>query len=200
MTRRKEITSKLPWAAAATIIVVAAVGAWALLGQAPAGPASITGIVGAGTVFAGDIPAGNASGIENIYIIATGAYVDTENISGDANILGVITVGGGFVDIDYGIAFDIIVAVKVGTENMASVVVENMNVGLGAYGSFTITDENIGVHANAHMASAPHENSGYGTSTGWLRINAIWDNNGTGYTLSADGTLNLENIMLWGWK
>lgn len=196
------MTSKLPWATVAVIIVVAAIGAWALWPTAevpPAGTAAITGIAGVGTVFANGVPAGNASGVENVYIIATGAYVDTENISGDPDILGVITVSGGEVDIAYETAFDIIVAVKAGTENMAYVHIDNMNVGLSAYGSFTIADENVDTHAYAHMAAWSHENDGYDTGTGWLRINAIWDNDGTGYVLPAGGTLNLENIMLWGW-
>jgi len=198
---QKEMTSKLPWVAAATIIVVVVgLGAWALLGQAPVGTATITAVAGQGTVFAGPIPSGTASGIENVYIIANGTYADTDNLSGDSNILGVITIDGGSVDIDYETAFDIVVAVKVGTDNMAYVSIDNMNVGLGAYGSFTIADENVDAHANAHMAAWSHDNSNYGTTSGWLRINAVWNNGGTGYTLPANGSIDIENIMLWGWK
>jgi len=197
---RKEMISKLPWVAAATIIVVVVgLGAWALLGQAPAGTASISAVAGQGVVFADVIPAGNASGIENVYIITPG-YTETDNLSGHANIIGVIEADTGSVNIAYETTFHIVVAVKVGSDNMAYVRIDNMNVGLGAYGSFTIADENVDVSSEAHMAAWSHDNSGYDTTSGWLRINAVWDNDGTGYKLPANGTLNLENINLWGWK
>ena len=198
----KEMTSKLPWATAAVIIVVAAIGAWALWGQAPAAPpgtASITGIAGAGTVFAGDVPGGNASGIENVYIMEPG-YTETDNLSGDANVLGVITTGGGSVNIAYDTTFHIVVAVKAGSDNMAYVRIDNMNVGLAITGSFSVGDENAGDSTQSQMAAWSHDNSGYDTGSGWLRINAVWDNNGNGYTLPAGGSIDIENIRLWGWK
>jgi hypothetical protein len=193
---RKKMTGKLPWLAVA-IILVAAVGAWAVFGGAPAAPpagaATITAIAGQGTVFAAGIPAGTASGIENVYIIATGAYVDTENLSGDPDILGVITASGGSVNIPYETAFDIVVAVKAGTDNMAYAVLENMNVSIAVSGSFTITEENA---TNKSL----FENSGYGTTNGWIRVNAIWDNGNAGYTLPAGGSITINPIKLWGWK
>jgi len=198
---RKEMTSKLPWVAAATVIViVVGLGAWALLGQVPAGAASISAVAGQGVVFAGGIPAGTASGIENVYIIAHGTYTDTDNLSGDASILGVIEATTGSVNIAYETSFDIVVAVKVGTDNMAYVHVDNMNVSLAASGSFTITEENAGDSVNSHKATTPHENSGYGTTSGWLRINCVWDNNGSGYKLPANGSITIDPIKLLGWK
>ena len=188
----KRITSKLPWVAAASIIVIAAgLGAWALWGQAPAGVA-ITAVAGQGTVFAGGIPAGTASGIENVYIIAHGTYTKTENLSGNSNILGVIEANTGSVNIAYGTSFDIVVAVKVGTDNMAYVNVDSMNVSLAVSGSFSISEENT---ADKNL----FENSGYGTATGWVRVNAVWDNNGNGYTLLAGGSVTLDPIKLWAW-
>ncbi|MFQ6130367.1 MAG: hypothetical protein ACE5OT_06175 [Candidatus Hadarchaeaceae archaeon] len=193
----KEMTSKLPWATVAVIIIVAAIGAWAIFGGAPAAPpagtATITAIAGQGTVFAAGVPPGTASGIENVYIIATGAYVDTGNLSGDPDILGVITASGGSVNIPYETAFDIVVAVKAGTDNMAYAVLENMNVSIAVSGSFTITEENA---TNKSL----FENSGYGTTTGWIRVNAIWDNANAGYTLPAGGSITIGPIKLWGWK
>ncbi len=197
---RKEMTSKLPWVAAATIIViVVGLGAWTLLGQAPAGTATITGIAGTGTVFAASIPLDTASGIENVYIIQHGNYNENDNLCGNENILGVITATLGSVNIAYETSFDIVVAVKSGSDNMAYVTIDNMKVGLAITGSFTQTDENApGTYS--HMAPVPYENSNYGTTSGWLRINAVWDNNNNGYKLPANGTLTLENINLWGWK
>jgi len=198
---RKEMTSKLPWVAAAIIIVVVVgIGACTLLGQAPAETTTISAVAGQGVVFAGGIPAGNASGIENVYIIAHGTYTDTDNLSGNANILGVIEATTGSVNIAYETSFDIVVAVKVGTDNMAYVSVDNMNVSLAASGSFTITEENAGGSANSHKATTPYENSGYGTTSGWLRINCVWDNNGNGYKLPANGSITIDPIKLWGWK
>lgn len=197
------MSSKLPWATVAVIIVVAAIGAWALYGPAgevPVGHATITGIVGPGTVFADDVPAGTASGVENVYIVDNDHAAGYEdNFSGNENILDVIESDTDSVDIVYETRFQIVVAVKVGTDNMAYVRIDNMNIGLGAYGSFSITDENAGGSSASYMATWSHENSGSDTNDGWLRINAIWDNDGNGYVLPASGTLNLENINLWGW-
>lgn len=205
---RKAMASKLPWATATAFIIIAAIGTWAIFGGAPAAPpagfATITATAGQGTVFAAGIPSGTASGIENVYIVDNSHGMGyNENFSGNENILGVITASAGSVNIPYETRFQIVVAVKVGSDNMAYVTKENMNVGLAAYGSFTIADENAQApnkHANAQLASYSHDNSGYGTTSGWLRINAIWDNGGAGYVLPAGGTLNLENIRLWGWK
>ncbi|MBA7705220.1 hypothetical protein ES703_114044 [subsurface metagenome] len=58
---------------------------------------------------------------------------------------------------------------------------------------FSITEENT---TDKNL----FENSGYGTATGWVRVNAVWDNNGNGYTLSAGGSITLDPIKLWGWK
>lgn len=199
-------TSKLPWATAAVIVVVAAVAAWAIWGQAPAvpptGAATITAIVGPGTVFAKGVPAENASGIENVYIVKHSAAIDyaSTNLSSNANNLGVITDNAGTASIAYETAFDIVVAVKAGTDNMAYATKENMTVWLAASGSFTITGENAGGSSASHMAAYSWENSGYGTTTGHLQINAVWDNAGAGYKLSAGGTLNLTSISLSGWK
>lgn len=199
----KVMTSKLTWATAMIIIVaVAGVGAWAVLGTpgAPAGTATVEAIAGQGTVFAGGVPSGTTSGIENVYIITHGAVNENDNLSGSGSLLGTITTSGGSCTIAYETAFDIVVAVKVGTDNMAYVSIDNMNVGLQISGSFTLAEENAGGTTNSSMAVHSHENSGYGTTSGWLRINAVWDNNGVGYDLPAGGSITLSNIKLWGWK
>jgi post-segregation antitoxin (ccd killing protein) len=200
----KEMTSKLPWAAAVLIVAAVGLGAWAIWGGEPAvptpppGTASITGIAGPGTVFGAGIPASTASGIENVYIITPG-YTETDNLSGHANIIGVIEADTGTDNIAYDTTFHIVVAVKAGSDNMAYVTVDNMKVGLGITGSFSLTDENAGDTTASHMAGWSHDNNGYGTTSGWLRINAVWDNNGTGYQLPAGGSITLQIIMLWGW-
>ncbi len=197
-----KVTSKTPWfATAAAVIMAAAIGAWALWPTGtPVTPsyATVSAIAGPGTVFTGGVP--SASGIENVYIIATsGLDDDNENVSGDPDILGVIEADSGSTNIPYETAFTIVVAVKAHSDNLAYVVRENMKVELTGSGSFTISAENAGDSANSHLAAEPFDNSGYGTTSGWLRINAVWDNGGTGYRLPAGGTLSLDPIRLWGW-
>jgi len=200
----KVMTSKLTWATAMILIVaVAGVGAWAVLGTpgAPAGTATINAIVGQGTVFAAGHPAGNASGIENVYILQHGqGDNENDNLSGNAHLLGTITATTGSCSIAYETTFDIVVAVQAGTDNMAYVKIDNMKVGLQISGSFTLAEENAGGTTNSHMAQHSWDNSGYGTTSGYLRINAIWDNNGAGYKLLAGESISLTNIRLWGWK
>lgn len=181
------------WGAIASVIVlVAVIGAWALWPTAPTGTATVSAVAASGTVFAAGIPPGTASGIENVYIMKSGLYTKTENLSGHENILGVITASGGSVDIPYDTPFDIVIAVKAGTDNMAYAVLENMEVELTVDGSFSLGPENC---TDKNL----FENSGYGTSDGWIRVNAVWDNNGSGYTLPAGGSISLDPIKLWCW-
>lgn len=202
------MTSKLPWAAAVIIIVAAAgLGAWAIWGGAPtattpSGAATITAITGPGTVFG---YVGN-SYIENVYIIQHGVGVNENlNLHDNTYLLGTITANAGIASIPYENSFDIVVAVKVTSpDNMAYARIDNMNVGLAGSGTFTITEDNAQspghLGTQCHMAAYSFDNSNYGTTSGYLRINAIWDNNGQGYKLIANGTLDLTNIKLWGWK
>jgi len=179
----------------AVVGIVSIALAWSLQSSPPAGVPKVPTIsVGGSVVFAATTPAGNASGIENIYIMEHGNYAKDENLSGHENILGVITSSGGSVSIPYETLFDIVVAVKAGSDNMAYVVKENMKVELAASGSFTITQENS-ADANEYV----FENSGYGTTDGWLRANVVWDNAGNGYSLPADGSITLDPVNLWCW-
>ena len=134
-----KVTSKTPWiATAATVMIVAALGAWALWSPVPQ-YATITATLAPGTVWT--TPGTENSGIEAIYIIGT-TYNEWENLDGDGALLGTISYSGQSVDIPYETAFHIVVSVVVHSDNMAYVTVENMNVGLGVdSGSFTQTLE-----------------------------------------------------------
>lgn len=195
------MTSKLPWAAVA-IIVVAAVGAWALWGQAPAappspptpGPSTITGTLGPGTAF-GAYPDDN-SGIENIYIVATGQdYAeDFNDYVGLDNVLGTITASAASVDIAFDTQFAIVVAVTGHTDNMGALTAVFMTVALEAAADsadWTIpyenSDDNVNVSETIFM-TADGEN---------VRFNVVWENGGNYYTLAADDNLDITNVDLW---
>lgn len=187
------MTSKLPWAAAAVIIVVAAVAAWAIWGQAPAVPPTGAATVTVGSsnvVFTGDIP--TYSGIENIYIVKSGQdYSQNFSGLGTDNVLGTITATTGSVDIPYETDFAIVVAVKGATENMAYVVKENMYVYVDITGSFTASENTNTTGKRTVFLD--------GTPT-YIRVNHYCDNGGSYYKLPAAGTITLDPVSYYCYK
>lgn len=193
----KEMTSKLPWATVAVIIIVAAIGAWALYGT-PAGdvspivgqPATISVPTAGGIAFAGGIP--TDSGIENIYIMQHGLFENTDNLSLHENLQ---TYSGNTAVIeDTGLAaenvpyenlFDIVVAVKGHSDNMAYVNKENMYVRIVITNAFSDDQSTLD---NA-LRRYKFDNDA-GTST-WLRANHLFDNDGNGYKLGAGDNIAL---------
>lgn len=189
----KEMTSKLPWATVAVIIIVAAIGAWALYGT-PAGevpppgqPATISVPTAGGFGFAGPVP--TDSGIENIYIMQHGLFENTENLSGHENLQ---TYSGNTAVIeDTGLAaenvpyenyFDIVVAVKGHTDNMAYVNKENMYVRIVISNAFSDDENTLGSGNRYQFAIL--------TDT-WIRVNHLFDNDGNGYKLGAGDNIDL---------
>jgi len=190
---RKVIPSRLPWQPIAIIVLVAAVGAWAFWPSAttpvtPAGqPATISVPTVGGIAFAGGIP--TDTGIENIYIMQHGLFENTDNLSGhenlqvyDSNTAVIESSGGDPENVPYENYFDIVVAVKGHTDNMAYVVKENMYVRLVITGAFS-DDENT-------IATEDRYDFEDGTPD-YIRTNHLFDNGGTGYKLGAG-----ENISL----
>ena len=190
------MTSKLPWATVAVIIIVAAIGAWALYGT-PAGevspivgqPATISGSTAGGFAFAGGIP--TDSGIENIYIMQHGLFENTENLSGHDNLqtysgnTAVIEdTGLAAENVPYENSFDIVVAVKGHTDNMAYVNVDNMYVRIVISNAFS-DDENTLATGNVFK----FDNDATPT---WIRVNHLFDNGGNGYTLGAGDNISLS--------
>ena len=190
----KEMTSKLPWATVAVIIVVAAIGAWALYGG-PAGevtpgqPGTISVPTAPGIAFAGGIP--TDSGIENIYIMQhkTDSYENTADLSEHENLQ--IYQGNTAViedtelpaeNVPYENLFDIVVAVKGHTDNMAYVVKENMYVRLVISNAFSDDENTLATGARSLFAESA------GT---WIRVNHIFDNDGNGYKLRAGENIDL---------
>lgn len=191
----KEMTSKLPWATVAVIIVVAAIGVWALYGT-PAGevtppgqPATINVPTAPGIAFAKGIP--TYSGIENIYIMQhkTNSYSNTENLREHENLqvyqgnkAVIEDTGQPAENVPYENLFDIVVAVKGHTDNMAYVVKENMYVRVVITGAFS--DDVSSLTTGARYVFQD------GTPT-FIRVNHVFDNGGSGYKLKAG-----ENISL----
>ncbi|MFN4132752.1 MAG: hypothetical protein ACK4GQ_00040 [Candidatus Hadarchaeales archaeon] len=139
----------------------------------------------------------NPSGIENIYIMKHDSGYDKNSwlgqYVGDNNYcLDVITGSGQTADIPYETPFDLVPAVK-GDANDASLAYaskENVKVELEWTAGFSWHDN------STDMIEYVFENSGYGTTTGYVRINAVFDNNGTGWKLPA-GSYAGYTVRLW---
>ena len=191
---RKVTPSRPIWQPISIIVLVAVVGAWALWPSAstPATPAelppaTISVPTAMGIAFAGGIP--TDSGIENIYIMQHGLFDNTDNLSGHDNLQ---TYGGNTAVIEdtglaaenvpYENAFDIVVAVKGHTDNMAYVVKENMYVRIVISNAFS-DDENT-------LDTGKRYDFEDGTPT-YIRTNHIFDNDGNGYTLAAGENIDL---------
>jgi len=195
----EKMASKIPWVAAAIIIVVAAIGAWATLKGAPAAPptgyAAVTARAAPGKVFG--LPPGSNSGILYIHIMRNGGTWNmSENLStypvGPAQQrLGVISTSGGTANIPYGVAFDIVVDVVGHDDNMAYVQEENLQVWLAASGDITIT--------GAYSTNAEEDNYMPVPTSSRIYANvrkSTWQNK----TLLAGQSMSLDNVSLelWG--
>ena len=203
----KVMTSKLPLATAAVIIVVAAIGAWTIWGQAPAAPpsappgtpptrAAATISVGTNVAIAENLLTIETSGIENVYIIEHHNYENEIDLANHENMLiynsipAVITESGVTVNIPYDTLFDIVVAITVDTDNVANLQKENAVAELTVSGQFGFGPENT-QNDNEYRFFTDADN---------IRLNMIWDNDNEGYTLGPGGTISLDAIKLWLYK
>jgi hypothetical protein len=174
----------------AVVILAMLATAWLYWPTAPKSRAEAGTVLVPKSVVLGAAPTG--SGIENIYIVkathAAGWNIDFG--LGNENILGVITSSGGSANIPYETPFVIVVAVKGTKDNMAYLVKENLMVELAASGSFTIAQENSPDSREYVFAT---------DGSTYIRVNAIWDNAGSGYKLPAGGSVTLNPVRLWCW-
>jgi len=189
------MTSKLPWATVAIIIVVAAIGVWALYGT-PAGevpppgqPATISVPTAPGIAFAGGIP--TDSGIENVYIMQHGLFENNVDLSGHENLqvysgnTAVIEQSGADPEnVPYENYFDIVVAVKGHSDNMAYVVKENMYVRLVVSNAFSDDESTLTTGKRTVFDNDVGP-------TDWIRVNHLFDNDGNGYKLGAGENIDL---------
>jgi len=145
-------------------------------------------------VFGYSIP--TYSGIENIYIMDTGTYTKSNDLGTiTTGRMGVIESSSGSANVPYENTFDIVVAFRVkAPENAAYASKENAQIELTTSNGFIVGPEN-GANGNEYTFASSGEN----TASGWIRVNAVWDNNGNGYTLHAGGTLSLDSVKLWCW-
>ena len=189
----KEMTSKLPWATVAVIIIVAAIGAWALYGTpastpSAGAPATISVPIATGIAFAGGIP--TDSGIENIYIMQHGLFENTDNLTMhenlqiyDSNTAVIEDDGQPAENVPYENYFDIVVAVKGHTDNMAYVNKENMYVQIVISNAFDADESSLDNDDRRHQ---------FGIEAGvWVRVNHLFDNDGNGYKLGAGENIDI---------
>lgn len=215
---RKEMTSKLPWATAATIIVVAAVGAslWLLPAAEEGVTPTPTPAPGAWTQFVLAWPTDN-SGLENVYFMNGDNFGDDnedniedthENIIiGKGGSVGVImrnpaAYGGAdnaFTDnLNYNDNFYFIVRALVHQDNVANTQCENIKIRLTTAGAWSIAeaDENRTGDTGADNLWIVTGSSEGSTD---IQVNGIWDNDGNGYQLLAGDNITVT-VRLYLWK
>jgi hypothetical protein len=149
----------------------------------------------------------HTSFIENIYAMRhdsgydknswLGQYVGNPNIVFDTASESAPT-----VTVPYEIPFDFVVAVRADAENdnnkfgnpapLAYATKENMKVEFSMTGFFEYLEN------TTDLMEFIFENQNYGQTTGYLRVNCIFDNNGNGWTVPAGSSLNY-NLKYWLW-
>ncbi|MEM2878718.1 MAG: hypothetical protein QXG10_04155 [Candidatus Hadarchaeales archaeon] len=144
---------------------------------------------------------GENTGIENIYLAAWGkygpAYNPREDLAAQAGAVdGVISSSGQCVQIWANRRFDIVIAVRAKTPEIAYVARENMWVTLAA----TVNGFTIGPENSTDRKEYVFEQSGYGTTEGYMRVNVVWDNDGNGYELMPQDNLKIMLLGFYTWR
>ena len=188
----KVMASKLIWATAMILIVaVVGVGAWVILGGAPAS-GTITVTVAPGTVF-GAAP--EKSGIENIYIVTTGTAIN-QNLSGNANVIDVIESTAGTATVPAGTAFDIVIAFKAHGDNLGYISKDNVRIEWQVSGAHTVALENISTDNMAIFENSKPVGTAVKNTSDYMRVNARGVSN---WTLTAGQSISLDAVKLWIW-
>lgn len=182
----KMMTRRLPLVAAA-IIIVAAVGAWAILGGTPVTPSAggwtSTSVLG----FTG----GQKSGIAAVYIAKPGQDFDENWIAVATypeNYYLVHTDTGGTGDIPYDTDFVILVEVVGHDDNMVAINLDNIKVELSLTGTLVKSAENTN--------GGDGQEFQFAISGSEIGVNAVWDNDGNYFRLPADTSFNYT-VKLW---
>jgi|GEM_PF-832063 len=223
MAQWKQVT------AAVVILIVAGLAGWALsLQPAITGPGMVSLISGTlvssdGTVllgFTGDVP--ENSGIENVLICDNLAPTEANfgvHISAEENpdkLLdgatdAIITSSGDNATIPYEYPFTIVMVCKVkadasytGNKQTAKLVAyvnkDNMYGYLSYSGALSGTENTQDTgYEFAFDNNVPWTQSD-DYSTGYARVNCVFNNGGSGFTLPAGGTLSLDTIALYIWS
>ncbi|MEM2866595.1 MAG: hypothetical protein QW098_05605 [Candidatus Hadarchaeales archaeon] len=217
---REGMTRKLPWVAAAVVIVVAVgLGSWLWLQ-----PAAVTtgwnATVSVSGPLSGPIAVGLLQGsygdfgIENIFIMV---HANKSQWNGKApeewgttygsdsdNYYAVISENGATVNIPYERRFDILVVYKIRGDNVAYMRFENTYEYINITGNFSKTENRLA--GSDWESSCPWhtENVTYGAvgkdyPSSWMRIYNFIDNGGNGFFLPAGGSINI-NLTIYTWK
>jgi len=210
-------TKRLPWIAAAVVIVVAVgLGSWVLLQPVTVahGWTSTISVSGplSGPIAVGLLPGPYGDfGIENIFIMIHGSWTPGSNpstwVKGE-NYYENISYNGATVNIPYERLFDILVVYKVRGDNVAYLRFENTYEYISITGTFSLTENRIAGTTDWVTTSVPwYENYGaaYGAvgkdyPTAYLRLYNYIDNYGNGFKLPAGGSININPLTIYTWK
>jgi len=216
-------TKRLPWIAAAVVIVVAVgLGSWVLLQPSATatvtlgGPwSSVVSVSGWGAlsnpVAVGLLPGPYGDfGIENIFIMIHGSWTPGSNpstwVKGE-NYYENISYNGATVNIPYERLFDILVVYKVRGDNVAYLRFENTYEYISITGTFSLTENRLVAGTDWATSVLWYENYGaaYGAvgkdyPSAYLRLYNYIDNNGNGFKLPAGGSININPLTIYTWK
>jgi len=205
-------TKRLPWIAAAVVIVVAVgLGSWVLLQPAAvahgwnlwtsvSGPLSGPIAVGLLSGDYGDF------GIENIFIMKHGAYSlenNPANWQEGTHYYVNISSSGQTVNIPYEELFDIVVVVKIRGDNVAYLTWDNVYTSISISDAFTLNDNSLQsgtdwARSSWFDNSAPIGSVGKDNPGAYLRFYYQLDNSGNGFKLAAGASISFqENIYTW---
>jgi len=188
----KEMTSKLPLATVALIIVVvAAIGAWEIFAN-PTTPVTPTTHGWSPTSVLG-FTGGQKSGIVAVYIAKTGQnYSDNwSSVATTDNYYLKYTASEQTGDIPYENNFVFLIEVVGNDDNMAYINADNLKVELAITGSFAKAAENTDGGDGAEFT--------FSTTATEIGVNAVWDNDSNYFKLPAGGSIDYTT-KLWLWS
>jgi hypothetical protein len=150
-------------------------------------------------------------GIENLNILDNEAMGGTHGLRQDARadnynkgqvyVMGSVTATGGSTNIPYENTFAFAASIVVSApENMAYVVRENVNVDVKlVFPGATVEENSVNDNIQGRGEYIRGQTGG-GTTSGIMYINAVWDNYGACYKLSAGYSLDIQRVTVWTWK
>ncbi|MEM0358480.1 MAG: hypothetical protein QXG22_00495 [Candidatus Hadarchaeales archaeon] len=218
---REGMARKLPWVAAAVVIVVAVgLGSWLWLQPAAVTP-GWNAMVNVSGPLSGPIAVGLLSGpygdfgIENIFIMvhanqsqwkgkAPEEWGTTYGSDSD-NYYAVISQNNQTVNIPYERRFDILVVYRIRGDNVAYMRYENTYEYITITGTFPAEENRLRSQTDWETSDLWHtENVTYGAvgkdyPSSWMRIYNFIDNHGNGFILPAGGSITI-NLTIYTWK
>jgi hypothetical protein len=204
-------TKRLPWIAAAVVIVVAVgLGSWVLL-QPTAVTHGWTSLINVSGPLSGPIAVGllgspgSDYGIENIFIMKNGAYSLSNNPASwvrGTHYYENISYNNQTVNIPYEEAFDIVVVVRIRGDNVAYLTWDNVYTSISISGAFSRNENSLQSsdweRSSWYDNSAPIGAVGKQNPNAYLRFYYQLDNGTSGFKLAAGTSINFsENIYTW---